>query len=368
VDFAFSDEQDMLRTSARALLAERYPIERVASIADGAGFDRREWSAIVDVGWTAISVPEDEGGAGLGFLEEMLIAEETGRALYPGPFLSSIVMALPALRIAGDGVKDLAADVATGRRIATVAWAGRDGRIDVERPPPLRVEDGRLVGDRSFVPDLAAADLVLVVGAADGSEAPAIWALDLDAGGVRRSGLATVDGTRPLADLALSGAEARMVASGAAAAGILRRVRDRALVASAAEACGVAGRALELAVAHARERKQFGRPVGSFQAVSHELARAFQDVESSRSLTYWAAWAVDQGEPDAPAAAAAARARAADAAVATCERAIQVHGGIGFTWEHPLHRFYKRALGISATMGSADELWSRVADEVLATV
>ena len=137
------------------------------------------------------------------------------------------------------------------------------------------------------------------------------------------------------------------------------RVRDRALVALAAEACGAAGRALELAVAYAKQRTQFGRPIGSFQGVSHELARAYMDVEIARSLTYWAAWAVETDDPEAPTAAAAAKARAAEAAVVTCERAIQAHGGVGFTWEHPLHRFYKRALAIAARLEPVDELWSR---------
>jgi alkylation response protein AidB-like acyl-CoA dehydrogenase len=144
-------------------------------------------------------------------------------------------------------------------------------------------------------------------------------------------------------------------------------MRDRTLAALAAEACGVASRALELAVAYAGERRQFGRPIGSFQAVAHELARAYMDVETSRSLAYWAGWCVAEGEEDAPAAAAAAKARAAEAAVATCERAIQVHGGIGFTWEHPLHRFYKRALAIAAMHGTSDELWSRVACRAVGT-
>jgi alkylation response protein AidB-like acyl-CoA dehydrogenase len=345
VDFTFDDEQDMLRASVRAVMADRYPIERVAAIADGAGFDRDEWTMAVDAGWTGISVPEAEGGAGLGFIEEMIVAEELGRALYPGPFLASVVMASPFLRAAGSADPS----VARGERIASVGFGGS-----------LTGSGGRLTGTFLFVPNLDVADLIVVVG--DAGDGPEVWTVDRDGEGVRWSILPTVDGTRAQGELVLEGAPAT-------ALGIHRdqieRVRHRALVALAAEACGLASVALELAVGFAKERRQFGRPIGSFQAVAHELARAYMDVEISRSLTYRAGWAVQESDPLAPAAAAAAKARAAEAAVLTCERAIQAHGGIGFTWEHPLHRYYKRALAIASTLETADELWARVADSAV---
>jgi alkylation response protein AidB-like acyl-CoA dehydrogenase len=146
---------------------------------------------------------------------------------------------------------------------------------------------------------------------------------------------------------------------------ILRVLRDRALAALAAEAVGVGSAALDMAVAHARERHQFGKPIGAFQAVAHQLAQSFLELEAARSLAYWAAWAVSEGAPEAAAAAAAGKARAAEAAVASCERAIQIHGGIGFTWEHPLHRWYKRALSISAYLGWGPEHRARVAAHLL---
>ncbi len=356
MDFTFSDEQEMLRASARDFLAERYPIERVAEMADGDGFDREGWAAAVQMGWTGISTPEEEGGAGLGFLEEMLVAEETGRALYPGPFLSAVVLALPALRAGrADG---LAHAVVTGERIATLAWVGPDGSTDPL--PSAAWEAERLTCRRVLVPDLPIADLVVVAGSVDGE--PMLWAVDRDADGAAWRELPSVDATRRQGELTLDAAPAQRLGAGGATVGTLR---TRALAALAAEACGVAEHALDLAVAYARDRKQFGRPIGSYQAVSHELARAYQDVETARSLTYWAGWAVAEGDRDATVAAAAAKARAAEAAVATCERALQAHGGIGFTWEHPLHRLYKRALGIAATLATADVLWARVADETL---
>jgi alkylation response protein AidB-like acyl-CoA dehydrogenase len=360
MDFSFSDEQELLRSTARELLTIEYPIERVARLADGDGFDRAGWKLVADAGWTAISVPEDERGAGLGFVEEMIVAEELGRALFPGPFLASIVMALPLLR--GGGASELARQVGSGERIATVAWLG------TERPGDPSVDalswDGeRLEGTRVLVPDLAVADTVVVIGLTGGDLA--LWTLDPDGSGATIREMPTVDRTRRLGELVLDMAPACLLARGDHATELVDALRDRALAALAAEAVGVASRALELAVAHANERRQFGRAIGSFQGVSHELARAYMDVELSRSLTYWAAWAVAAGEPAAPAAAAAAKARSTETAVLTCERGIQALGGVGFTWEHPMHRFYKRALAIAAMLGTSDELWSRTADRVL---
>jgi alkylation response protein AidB-like acyl-CoA dehydrogenase len=349
MDFAFSDEQQMLGASVRELMAARYPIARVAAIADGEGFDPAEWKLFVDAGWTGISIPEDEGGAGLGFVEEMVVAEELGRALYPGPFLASVVMALPLLR--AGGATDLARTVVAGERIATVSFGAAED---------LASTGGRLSGMRLFVPNLDVADLIVLIG--DSDPARTAWAVERDAGGIRWSLLPTVDGTRAQGEMILDGAPAIPLELGATE---FHGIRDRALAALAAEAYGVGAAALDMAVAYAKERRQFGRAIGSFQAVSHELARAYMDLELSRSLTYWAAWAVSEDQPGASAAAAAAKARAGEAAVLTCERSIQAHGGIGFTWEHPLHRFYKRALAIAATLEPVDSLWTRVADSVV---
>lgn len=359
MNFAFSDEQEMLRTSARELMRKRYPPERVAAIADGEGFDRSEWAAIAELGWTGIGVPEEEGGAGLTFLEEMVLAEEFGRALYPGPFLSSIVLALAVLAEAN--AWGLVNSIVGGERIATLAWAGPDGRFEVDPAPKVSWEDGGLSGERLFVPDLGVADLLVIVGSyADG---PGVWTIERDKPGIAWRELPTVDSTRRLGELLLESAPANML--DAPPAGFLERARDRALAALAAEAVGVASRALELGIEYATGRQQFGRPIGTFQAVSHSLAQGFVEVETARSLAYWAGWAVAENAPEASTASASAKARAAEAAVAVCERAIQAHGGIGFTWDHPLHRYYKRALQIAAMMGWGPEQRTRVAAELL---
>jgi alkylation response protein AidB-like acyl-CoA dehydrogenase len=298
VDFAFTDEQQQLRSEARAWLAERYPLDRDW---DAPADDR--WTELAELGWL------DVAEADLGFVEEAILLEEHGYALYPGHYLAH-VMALPALA-AGER-----ADAVSGK----TRWS---------------------VEIRGLTPWLASVDFVVD---ADGTMQPA-----------RGEELSTVDPTRPVGRLERTNGTP------------LPGPRDipRARTAMAAEALGVAQRALELGIQHARTREQFGRPIGVYQAVSHQLADTYADVELARSLVYWAAWCVAQDDEQAPVAAAAAKAFAAEAAVVACERSIQVHGGTGFTWEHPLHRFYKRALWLEALGARPSELRREVADGVL---
>jgi alkylation response protein AidB-like acyl-CoA dehydrogenase len=362
MDFALNEDQLALQASVREFLAERYPVERVAAIADGDGFDAASWKEVASLGWTGVSLPEDAGGLDLGFVEEAVVLEQLGRALFPGPFFSSVTLALPAL----SADRELAERVASGTSAATLAWAGADGEF---RAGDLAVTAERggdgwtLSGTATFVPDLAVADLVVV--AAQAPDEPGLYAVEREGDGVAWESLPTVDATRPVGRLALDGAAARQLVTSAEAEDLLDDLRDRALAGLAAEAVGVASRALDMAVEYAGAREQFGRPIGVYQAISHSLADGYVDVESARSLAYWAAWAVANGTDDAPDAAAAAKAAAAEAAVACCERAIQVHGGIGFTWEHPLHRFYKRALWIAAFMGWPAEHRRRIAASLL---
>ena len=322
MDFSLTEEQEMLRSQAREFLGGRFPPERVAELADSAeGWDPASWRELAELGWLGVSVPEDAGGAGLGFLEEAVVFEELGRALYPGPFFSTVALALPALPA------ELQAEVAAGE----TRWsASLDG---------------------SLVPDLALVDRVLVV--RDGR------LLAVPAEG---EPLETVDGTRRLGRLQpdLDGEE---LGDGRE----LDAVRVRALAALAVEAVGIAQRALDLGVEHARGREQFGRPIGVYQAVSHQLADTYAETELARSLAYWAAWCVAEDDEQAPVAAAAAKSFAAEASVRACERAIQILGGIGFTWEHVLHRYYKRAQWIEAFAGFPSAQRADVATALLET-
>jgi alkylation response protein AidB-like acyl-CoA dehydrogenase len=312
MDFSFTEEQETLRREARAFLAERYPAERITELADSqAGWDPESWKELAELGWLGVSIAEEHGGAGLGFLEEAVLIEELGRALYPGPYFATVGLALPAL---------------SPEQQSEVAAGGARWSAEVD----------------GLVPDLASVDWVVADGTA-----------------VRAQGqvLETMDSTRRLGRLAPDAERGEAVGA---------IDRPRALAALAVEAVGIAERALELGVEHARTRTQFGRPIGVYQAVSHRLADTYVETELARSLAYWSAWCVAEDDEQAPVAAAAAKSFAADAAIAACERAIQAHGGIGFTWEHVLHRYYKRAQWIQAFLGFGAALRAEVADAVLA--
>ena len=304
MDFAFTPEQEELRTQARAFLSAH---------------PDPSWQELAELGWTGVSVAEADGGAGLGFLEEAILFEEMGRALTHAPYWSTVAVMLPALPA------ELQAEVARGEASWTLATG------------PL-------------VPDLDTATRIATIGG------DSIWELD----GAEREVLQTNDETRPL--WVVSGGEAgRKLASSE----LLPQIRTRSLTALSLEACGVGSRALELAVEYAKEREQFGKPIGTYQAISHPLATTLMELELGRSLALFAAWCIAEDDPRAPIAAAAAKSLCADAAVAACERSIQVHGGIGFTWEHVLHRLYKRALWIQAWEASGGQLRAEIAEHLL---
>ena len=348
MDFSFTDEQNMLRDQARAWLADKFPIEHVARLADSdQGWDKESWPAIAGLGWIGLSSSEEAGGAGMSFIEEAVLFEEFGRALYPGPYWSTVALALAAL----ETDNELLAEIISGRSAATLAWAEPSGPaslVDFEGvgcKAEGNGDDWRLTGEKTLIPDADRCDLFVVV--ARSPEGVGLWAVPQVTPGV----FSTMDSTRRLGRLELQGEQARPLITGADAVSVIERIRLRALAALALEAVGVGAYALDLASEHSRTRTQFERPIGAYQAVSHRVADTYADVELARSLAYWAAWCVAREPETARIAAPAAKALAAEAAVAACERSIQVHGGIGFTWEHPLHRYYKRAQWIEAFEG-----------------
>lgn len=364
MDFAFSEEQQMLRDSARALLSSKFPPERVAELADSAdGWERSSWKEIAQLGWTGLSVPEEDGGAGFGFIEEAVLFEELGRSLYPGPFFATVGLALPALA-KGDAL----AAVISGDKVATMAWAEAGGPHRLNDLTDLSTKATRsnggswtLAGEKSFVVDAGAADVAVVVAAApDGT---GLFLVDLDEADVRTA--STMDPTRRLSTVTFHGSPAALLVGSAEAANMLKRIRLRCLAALALEAVGVAQTALDLAMAYVKERKQFEKPIGAYQAVSHQVADTYLETELARSLAYWAAWCVAESDDRAPVAVAAAKSAAGEAAVAACERSIQVHGGVGFTWEHVLHRYYKRAQWIDAFEGFGSDHRKTVAASIL---
>ena len=362
MDFAFSEEQNMLREQARAFLSDKSPLERVAEIAASEeGWDKNAYRQISELGWIGLSIPESAGGAGMGFIEEAVLFEEMGRALFPGPYFSTIALALPAL-----GGTDLLPAVLSGERTASLAWAeSATSRLDDLDGITTKAEEAggtwTITGEKSLVPDAGIVDGFLVVAAA--AQGPGLWWVPR--GGCNPKIASTMDTTRRLGSLSISGAPAELVVEPGRAADLLDQIRLRALAATSLEAVGIAQRALELSIDHVKERKQFDKPIGAYQAVAHQVVDIYMDLELARSLSYWAAWCVAERDEQAPVAVAAAKAAASQAAVASCERAIQVHGGIGFTWEHPLHLFYKRAHWINTFEGPVPTHRETIARQLL---
>jgi alkylation response protein AidB-like acyl-CoA dehydrogenase len=373
VRFAFTEEQEALRATARAFLAERSSSERVrAAMASELGFDPETWKRIgAELGWTAVAIPEAYGGLGLGPVELAVLLEAMGEALLCAPFFASACLGAPALLEAGSEAQraEHLPAIAAGRAIATLAWTGPrgvPGAAGVEavaRRAAGRGSDFGLSGRWRPVLDAHCADLLVVAARAPGSAGEAgvsLFALPASAPGLARRALPTLDRTRRLAEVELR--EARVPAAallGEEGAGgpALERTLDRACAALAAEQVGGAQRCLDLAVAHAKSRVQFGRPIGSFQAIKHRLAEMMVRVESARSAAYWAACTAAQGGADLAEVASLAKAWCSEAFFFCAAECLQVHGGVGFTWEYDVHLYLKRARAGEALLG--DPPWHR---------
>jgi alkylation response protein AidB-like acyl-CoA dehydrogenase len=352
MNFEFTDDQRAIKRTAHEFLAERYRPELVRELAaDERGFTDAQWQAVAELGWPGVIVSEADGGLGLGVVELIVIEEELGYALAPTPLLST---ASAALVLAAAGSPEQ-------RQRWLPALAGGDvlGALAVwdERgaPPPggstVRVHsDGTLTATLLAVPDAAGAGVFVVAGADD-----VHFVVDAGASGIEISPQAPLDPTRKLARVSFSATPAEPLTGGDGAA--VARAYATIATAMAAESVGVGQRTMEMAVAYAKDRKQFGRPIGSYQAVSHRCAQMLLEIEGARSLTYGAAWALDHDHDTALRAASMAKAYAGDAGYRVSASALQVHGGIGFTWEHDLHFFLKRAVANAHSFG--DARWHR---------
>src|SRR4051794_11273206 len=353
--FELTDDQQAIQRTAKEFLADRYPAEEVRRLAidDERGFTDEQWQAIAELGWPALVVGEDDGGLGLGVVELAVLQEQLGYALAPTPLLSTVAAALV---VSAAGSPEQRAEwlpaLAEGERRGTVApLPGRlDGAGDGDGAAA-----GTLSGTLEAVPDAGSADLLVVP---TGHERLAV--VDLHGDGVVVEPAGSLDPTRKLFTVRLDGAAAK--ALGAPDGAALARARDVIAVAIAAESVGVAQRAMEMAVAHARDRHQFGRPIGVFQAVSHPCAQMLLETEGARSAVLFAAWALDDSPDEAPLGAAMAKAYASDAGWRVPAAALQVLGGIGFTWEHDLHLWLKRGRANAAAWGDARSHRARVAD------
>jgi alkylation response protein AidB-like acyl-CoA dehydrogenase len=359
-DLRYSDAEEQLRAVARDLLAERGPFAAVLARVDaGEADDVPLWHALAaDLGCAGLLIDESHGGAGASYREAAVVAEETGKAVACIPYLTSAVMATTALLGTGDA--ELLGGLASGRLTAALAvgFATMPGAETSSWPvrlcPP---QDGdapgvaRLTGSVAGVAGALAADVLLVPG--DGVPLR-LYAVDATGAGVTRTPLVSLDATRPLADVTLDRAPGRPVATGEDAARAVAAALTAGAGLLASELFGVAEQCLGMTVSYVKERRQFARPVGSFQAVKHRLADVWVAVTQARAAARYAAACLATGDPDTPVAVALAKAASGDAAVLAAQECVQLHGGIGFTWEHPAHLLLKRAKSGSLALGSPD--------------
>jgi alkylation response protein AidB-like acyl-CoA dehydrogenase len=373
----YSEAENDLRQAVRALFTERCePADVLARTERGDAYDLGLWHTLAaDLGCGGLLVPESAGGAGASYREAAVVAEETGRSAAPVPYLGSAVVATAALLAAAgpepaaDPDRKLLGSLADGTVTAALAVpfeSAPDGELPrsvrVTGPPPGGSPAGdpgagpaagsaRLTGTAARLADALPADVLLVP--ADGVPY-GLYAVDAQAGGVTRSPVVSLDGTRQLCDLTLDAVPARRIAAGDTAAAAVRAALSAGAATLAAEQLGLAERCLEMTVGYAKERRQFARPIGSFQAIKHRLADLYVLVAQARAASRYAAACLADGSPDAPVAVAMAKAYCGEAAVKAAEECVQLHGGIGFTWEHPAHLYLKRAKSGSIAFGTPD--------------
>jgi alkylation response protein AidB-like acyl-CoA dehydrogenase len=362
-------EQEELRSSVHRFLADRAPVSSVRELMDTAdGLDAAVWrQAGEQLGLQGIAIPEQYGGSGFSFAEQAIVLEELGAALYCGPYLASAVLAATALMASGDEAarKAYLPGIASGETIATLAFTEEDGSWEPEAIQLTAGDSGngwRLDGRKSFVLDGHTASLILVVARAE--DGLGLFAVDGRAKGLSRTALPTLDQTRKLALLDFASVPATLIGSPRDGAAVLGRVLDIAAIAQAAEQLGGAQRALDMAVEYAKVRHQFGRPIGSFQAIKHRCADLLLEVESLRSAVQYAASAVAEDSAEVPVAASLVKAYASDVYFHVAAENIQIHGGIGFTWEHDAHLYFKRAKASEVFLGDASYHRERLATRI----
>jgi alkylation response protein AidB-like acyl-CoA dehydrogenase len=356
--FAFSDEQMEFRAMVRRFVEASSPEAAVREqMETERGFDPALWSEMAQkLGLQGLIIPEAFGGQGFGYVELGIVLEEMGRSLLCAPYFSTVVLAVNTLLQAADedAKGALLPGIASGETIATLAFTEPNGRWDPSGIEATARNDGagwKIDGTKLYVLDGHSADVLLV--AARTGAGVSLFQVAGDAAGLSRTPLATLDRTRKQARLEFDGVEATLVGADGAGWGVLSKVLDLAAVALAAEQVGGAQRCLEMSVAYARQRVQFGRPIGAFQAIKHKCADVLLEVESARSAAYYAGWCAFERNDDLPAVASLAKACCSDAYVHAASENIQIHGGIGFTWEHPAHLYYRRAKSSDLLFGDA---------------
>jgi len=345
MEFGLNESQEFLKESARKFFAGECPMAEVRRLMEtDTAFDSNLWAKLVEQGYTGITFPEEFGGVGLGTLELIVLMEEAGRALLPGPLFSTVALAGSVLLdvASAEQKKKYLTAICRGEARATVAIPEASGSWDAA-DVQMSAVNGRLTGEKLFVPDAAIVDWMMVV-ARNG-----VFLVESKAPGVRVEPMLGMDLIRKIYSVQFENAPAEKLGETFG----LTRALDIATVALAAELVGGMQRTLDLTVEYAKTRKQFGKPIGMFQAVQHQCADMYLETESSRSAAYYAAWALQENAPDASSAASIAKIYASDASRTVGNRGIQVHGGMGFTWENDIHLYYRRAKNSENTLGDA---------------
>lgn len=322
MNFDFTDDQRAIKETARDLLASRFKLEKLRELAESKTYADDAWKEVSELGWPGIFIDEENGGQGLGILELVILLEELGYVLAPLPFLSN---AAAGLILQDAGATDRLAGVASGEQRGTVGVL-KDGKANL-------------------VPDAEESDFIILL---DGTDATLV-----ERGDATVEAIDAIDPTRRYATVTANGGESL---------GDVSRGRDLIALAAAAELVGIGQRVMEMAIEYAKDRKQFDRPIGAYQAVSHACAEMLKKVEGARSLVYYAGWAADAAPDEFSLGASAAKAYASDMGWEVSASSLQVHGGIGFTWEHDLHWFLKRAKTDGVLYGSARDHRERVAE------
>jgi alkylation response protein AidB-like acyl-CoA dehydrogenase len=357
MQFGLSESQEFLKDSARKFFAGECPSAEMRRLMETeTAYDAALWSKLTHQGYTGIIFPEEYGGVGLGNVELMLLMEEAGRALLPGPFFSTVVLAGSLLNALGtpEHKKQYLAPICRGKVRSTVALLEDSANWD-PRSVELTANNGKLTGEKFFVSDAAIADFLIVI-ARDG-----VFVVDSKARGLKISPMYGMDLTRKLYVVEFTDTPAEKIA----ASPNLSRAFDIATAALAAELVGGMQHTLDLTVEYAKTRKQFGKPIGMFQAVQHQCADMYLETESSRSAVYYAGWALEENAPDAATAVSIAKMYASDAARSVGNRGIQIHGGMGFTWENDIHLYYRRAKACETAFGDATFHRERIASMVI---
>jgi alkylation response protein AidB-like acyl-CoA dehydrogenase len=374
MDFGFSEEQELLRSTARKFFENECASELVRTMmATPEGTTPEFWAKLAEQGWLGLIFPEAYGGVGLGFVDLVVLMEEMGRASMPGPYFSTVLLGGLAILEAGSEAqkKEWLPKIAAGEAKVALAWTEPSARWDAQGVTLAATESKggfTLTGTKLFVLDAHLADAVAVAARTAQGQSPeegvSLFLVPRATRGVEVKLLPTMDQTRKLCEVTLSGVSvpaAALLGEKGKGWAPLARVAERATVALCAEMCGGAQRVLDMTTEYAKIRVAFGKPIGAYQGVKHRAADMLVEVENAKSITYYAGWAVDENAPDAALAVSMAKAYVSDAYRRVSAAGIQLHGGIGFTWEHDLHLYFKRAKSSEFTFGDATYHRERVA-------